>query len=143
MNRLMILLLITTMACDNTFDGEQIPLSDFPDLSINLSLPEYRDLNIDGSFVYINSIGLRGIILYRENASSYFAFERNCSFQPNDACATVNVSTSKLSMTDPCCGSTFNFPNGDPTGGPARYSLRIYETQLDGNYLTITDTPVN
>ncbi|HNP17388.1 MAG TPA: hypothetical protein PKL31_03050 [Fulvivirga sp.] len=143
MNRIFVLLLFISMSCDNTFDEEQIPLSDFQDININLLLPEYRDLNRDGGFVYINKVANRGIILYRENSSSYIAFERNCTFQPNGACATVKVHSPNLYMVDDCCGSTFNFPSGQPTGGPARYELRRYETTLSGNFLTITDNPLN
>ena len=130
-------------ACDDNFQGDQIPIADFQDVVINLSLPEYRDLNRDGTSIYVNSGGLRGLILYRENASSYIVFERTCSFQPNDACANVEVHSSTLYMTDPCCGSTFNFPSGQPTSGPARFNLRIYEAQLAGTVLTITDNIIN
>ncbi|MCK6616983.1 MAG: hypothetical protein L6Q51_05005 [Cyclobacteriaceae bacterium] len=98
-------------------------------------------LNTDGNSKYFNG-GVRGIIVHRVNASTYRAFERNCSFQPNEACATVGVHVSTLFMEDSCCGSTFNF-NGDPTGGPAWRPLRQYQTILSGNELTITDEVVD
>lgn len=146
MNRLSFVLcffLLSLSACDDNFQQDQIPISDFQDIVINLSLPEYRDLNRDGTSIYLNRGGLRGLILYRENTSSYVAFERTCSYQPNDACANVEIHSSTLYMTDPCCGSIFQFPTGQPTSGPARFNLRIYETTLDGNVLTITDNIAN
>ena len=83
--------------------------------------------------------GVRGIIVYRTNSTSYNAFERNCSYHPNDACATVNVHNSGLYMTDPCCASTFDFLDGNPSGGIAWRPLRRYRTQLNGLTLSITD----
>jgi nitrite reductase/ring-hydroxylating ferredoxin subunit len=135
--------LLFVCSCDDNLGQDQIPIADFQDVVINLTLPEYRDLNRDGTSIYLNRGGLRGLILYRENASSYIAFERTCSYLPNEACANVEIHSSTLYMTDPCCGSTFQFPNGQPTSGPARFNLRIYETQLDGNVLTITDNIAN
>ncbi|MTI39816.1 hypothetical protein [Fulvivirga lutimaris] len=135
--------LIFICSCDDNLGQDQIPIADFQDVVINLTLPEFVDLNRDGTSIYINRGGLRGLILYRENPSSYIAFERTCSYLPNEACANVEVHSSKLYMRDPCCGSTFNFPTGQPTSGPARYNLRIYETRLDGNVLTITDNIAN
>ena len=137
----LIICLLLIMSCNEEYQGDQIPIADFPNIVINLNLPEYRDLNLDKSSIYVDG-GLRGLILYRENQGNYIAFETTCSFQPNDACANVKVHSSTLYMTDTCCGSIFNFPDGQPTGGPARLPLRKYETFLVDNVLTITDTPI-
>ncbi len=83
--------------------------------------------------------GVQGIILYRQNSSTYYAFERNCSYQPAGACVTVDVHSSNLYMVDPCCSSIFSFPEGNPNGGPAWRPLRKYATYLNGSTLTITD----
>jgi len=79
------------------------------------------------------------VILYRSNASSFLAFERNCTYHPNEACATVNVHSSHLYMTDPCCGSSFSFTDGTPTGGVAWRPLRQYRTVVNGGLITVTD----
>jgi hypothetical protein len=115
----------------------------FPDFVANLMAPEYQSLAVVGGYKEINSIGVRGVIVYRLNASTYLAFERNCSFRPNGACATVNVHSSSLYMVDPCCNSSFSFDNGSPTGGMASRPLRQYATELVGSQLTITDDPLN
>ena len=83
--------------------------------------------------------GVRGIILYRVDATTYLAYERNCSFQPNEACSTVDVHISKLYMFDSCCGSSFDFPNGFPLGGAAWRPLRQYRTRVNAEMLSITD----
>ena len=129
--------LLIIVSCSQDLVDDPIPFQPFSDIVINLSLPEYVNLSTDGGYVYMNSGGVRGIILYRKTSSTYLAFERNCSFQPTDACATVDADI--LFMKDACCGSTFNY-NGDPTGGLAWRPLQQYKTSLSGNTLTITDT---
>lgn len=122
---------------------DPIPLIAFPDHVINLLAPENQALAVNGGYKEINSIGVRGVILYRQSATTFLAFERNCSFRPNEACATVNVHVSSLYMIDPCCNSTFSFDSGSPTGGMASRPLRQYVTELVGLQLTITDEILN
>lgn len=129
------------LSCDNEFIDDPIPFANFDRIEINLSLPAYSSILRDGGFVGLSQ-GVRGIILYRENVTSYKAFERNCSFMPNSAGATVEVHSSGLFMRDPSCASTFAFAGGIPTGGPAISALREYKTTLNGNMLTITDESV-
>lgn len=131
------------LSCQPNMGDDPIPIVNFPDFVINLTAPEYQPLTINGGYKEINSIGVRGVIVYRQDASTFRAFERNCPFRPNEACATVNVHSSSLYMVDPCCNSTFAFSNGAPTGGVASRPLRQYTTQLSGFQLTITDDILN
>ncbi len=132
-------ILLFLFSCSTDRVDDPIPFQPFPD--INITLTNHPALASDGGFLLINDGGVRGIILYRKNSTTYLAFERNCSFQPNDACATVDVHASTLFMQDACCGSSFNF-EGKPTGGSAWRPLQQYETTLSGNTLTIRDTIV-
>ena len=134
---------ILVVACQPDYSDDPIPVVDFQDFVVNLSAPEYQPLTINGGFKEINSIGVRGVIVYREDAATYKVFERNCSYRPNEACATVNVHSSSLYLLDPCCNSTFSFPNGMPTGAPATRPLRQYAADLIGAQLTITDEILN
>ena len=138
MRSAVLLMLLLSVACSTGPVDDPIPVVPFADLTINLSFPEYQSISFDGGTKGINSVGVRGVIVYRKNASSYIAFERNCSYHPNEACATVNVHTSGLYLTDPCCNSTFSFPDGTPNGGVAWRPLRRYRTELSGSSLTIT-----
>jgi len=135
-----LLLLLFLISCSPDLVDDPIPFLPFPD--INIVLPNYAALSSDGGYILINDGGVRGIILYRKNASTYLAFERNCSYKPNDACATVEVHSSTLFMNDTCCGSSFSF-EGIPTGGPAWRPLQQYRISLSGSSLTITDEIVN
>jgi hypothetical protein len=135
-------LVLFMMACEPNLSDDPIPYIAFNDIILNLNLPQYISLRSDGGFKEISG-GVRGIIIYRVNSTTYKAYERNCSFQPNEACATVNVHSSGLFMNDPCCGSNFTFEDGNPSGGPAWRPLVSYRTQLSGLELIITSDRIN
>jgi hypothetical protein len=124
--------------CSPDLSDDPIPYQPFNEIVINLSLPTYNGLKVDGGFATTGG-GIRGIIIYRLNSTTYLAYERNCSYHPKDACATVDIDVTGLYLFDPCCGSTFNFSSGVVLGGIAWRPLRKYHTLLDFNELTITD----
>ena len=133
------LILLSLVGCTRDLSDDPIPIIPFVDVVINLNLPEYLSLRTDGGNKELSTGGVRGLIIYRVSASSYIAYERNCSYHPNEACATVNVHSSGLFMVDPCCSSNFSFTEGIPTGGPAWRPLQRYRTQLNSTTLTISD----
>ena len=134
--------LLFMTSCKQDLSDDPIPEGIFPDIIFSLNLPQYSPLKLDGGSVSIDG-GVRGIIIYRKNSNTYLAYERNCSFHPNDACATVDVHSSKLFLIDTCCGSSFGFDDGVPTGGPAWRPLRRYKTYLNGYELTINSEAAN
>ncbi len=140
-----LLLPVILFSCEPNLVDDPIPIVNFDELVVNLSFPDYTELNREGGYKDVSDLGggVRGIILYRISSSAFVAYEKNCSYTPNEACATVEVHSSGLFMTDPCCASSFNFSDGLPTGGPAWRPLRQYRTQLNGNVLTITDEIIN
>lgn len=127
---------VLTSCSSEPFD-DPIPTATFPDIYLNLMLPENIILQQTGNYRYISG-GIRGLIVYRAGASQFRVFERNCSYQPNTACATVEVHASGLYIHDVCCGSQFSF-TGHPSGGPAWRPLRQYQAILNGHELLITD----
>jgi nitrite reductase/ring-hydroxylating ferredoxin subunit len=129
-----------SLSCSQEPTDDPIPFVPFSPITINTNLPEYQSLRNLG-FVYLDG-GVRGILLHK-SGSEYIAYERNCSFQPNDACATVEMHSSNLYILDPCCNSTFSLSSGDPAGGPAFRPLRKYETIASGSEVTITDLILN
>ncbi len=132
------LVFLLLVACSPDMSDDQIPYQPFPNIVLNLNLPENFALKSKGSVKLVNG-GIRGIIVYCEDVGVYHAYERNCSYHPNDACATVNVDNSNLFMIDPCCGSSFEFTTGNPTGGAAWRPLQEYQATYDGIDLIITD----
>lgn len=106
----------------------------FAPININLSYPQYQRLKLDGGYQYIDDGGMQGIILYRQDESTYIAYERLCSLDDEPP---VSVDGSGLFMKG--CNSTYSFSDGYPTGGPATRPLMKYRTSLTGTTLVITD----
>lgn len=136
---LCVIIFLVLAGCKPELTDDAIPWQPFDIIQINLNLPQYISLKSDGTYIYLNDGGVRGIILYHQSGNNYLAYERNCSFEPNSACATVEVHASTLYMFCACCSSSFEFTTGYPTGGPAWRPLRQYETSLNASTLTITD----
>lgn len=122
---------------------DPIPDAFFQDIVIDLSFPEYVRLRTDGGSHELSAKGVRGILIYRKTGGGFLAFEKNCSYRPADACATVELHPSGLFMVDYCCNSNFNLEDGTPTGGPAWRPLRQYRTYQTGFLLTITAESLN
>ncbi|MFN6087459.1 MAG: hypothetical protein ACK47E_01795 [Cyclobacteriaceae bacterium] len=106
----------------------------FPPVSINLNYPQYQRLRLDGGYQYVDDVGMRGVILYRLDETTYIAYERLCSMEDD---AIVTVDGSGLFMKG--CQSTYDFSDGRPSGGPAFRPLLRYRTSLTGQTLVITD----
>lgn len=136
-NYLLIYIFFWLAGCEDTSEAPIIP-NVIVNEQINLTNIQYNNLRQDKGFVYLPKAGVRGIILIRESATRYRAIERNCTYQPEDACGIVEVDASNLFLKDPCCGSQFDL-SGQVTGGPATYPLRQYATTLQGNFLFITN----
>jgi hypothetical protein len=132
-------LFLAILGCSSDPQDDPIPPANFPDKTINLNLPENIALRSKGNAKAYKDIGVRGVIVYCVDVGIYHAYEQNCSYRPNEACATVNIDPSSLYMIDPCCNSTFDFNTGMPSGGVAWRPLRQYRTKFNGTDLTITD----
>ena len=114
-------------------------------LSLNITNQQYAALRMDNGAVTLpvkgpaGAGGVQGVIVVRQSASSYLAFERNCPYQPYDACALVSLDkNSRLFMRDSCCNSQFDL-KGQITGGPTSRPLKQYSTSLQGSLLNITN----
>lgn len=129
-----IILMFFISSCGKETAPDRIPYA-YVSVDINLLNLQYQDLRRDGGYIYLSE-GYRGIIVYRESANRYRAFERACSFDPRSECEPVEVDSSGLFMIHRCCKSTYDF-RGYPTGGPATLPLREYFTFIDGDYLLI------
>ena len=132
-------------SCGGKSDAQpQIPYAPV-NLSLSLAAQEYAALRFDNGAVSLpakgpaGNGGVKGVIVVRQSAGIFLAFERNCPYQPYDACATVSLGrNSKLFMRDSCCTSQFDL-KGQVTGGPAPLPLKQYSVSVQGNLLSITN----
>jgi len=106
------------------------------DIYIYTSEPSFVNLTAVGGWVYVNG-GNRGILVYRKSSSEFMAYDRNCTFQSSNACATIYVDASNIIAVDTCCHSEFSIYDGSVLQTPASLPLKAYNTTFDGNALHI------
>lgn len=135
--------LLMLAACNSTDTTQTIPSISFS-TQINIANQQYQALRYDNGVVTLPATGIagggvKGLLIIRQNATTYLAFERNCPYRPYDACSLVGLDRgSRLFLRDTCCTSQFNF-QGQITGGPATRALRQYNTSLIGSILTVSN----
>ncbi|CAN5591523.1 hypothetical protein BH11BAC2_BH11BAC2_14670 [soil metagenome] len=113
----------------------------FPSVQVNeyldLNLPSYFDLN-NGGWIYYPA-GNKGLIIYRLSGSEFAVFDRTCTYDPNEACATIYVDQSNQSFaTDTCCLSKYSILDGSNVSGPSSRPLVRYNADyLPNNVLHV------
>jgi nitrite reductase/ring-hydroxylating ferredoxin subunit len=123
-------------ACSPQQVAEPVPFVPV-NVLVDLNNIRYQALRFDRGFVYENG-GVRGLILYRRATNTYLAFDRACTYHPNNSCGRVDVDASGFFLRCPCCSSVFDF-DGNPTGAPAFTPLARYRTALSGSLLSVTN----
>jgi hypothetical protein len=135
--------LVLLAACGSADTTQTVPSISFS-TQLNIINQQYQALRYDNGVVTLPATGItgggvKGLLVIRQNATTYLAFERNCPYRPYDACSLVSLDrSSRLFLRDSCCNSQFSF-QGQVIAGPATRSLRQYNTSLSGSLLTITN----
>jgi nitrite reductase/ring-hydroxylating ferredoxin subunit len=127
-----LLVLIPAFSCKKDKEKPVIPY-----VYVNIQLyPNTLDYIPISGWVYVTG-GYRGLIVYRMTEGEFLAFERTCPYDPDRACARVQVETSGITAVDSCCGSQYILTDGSPIKGPSVYSLQQYQTSYNGDQLRI------
>lgn len=127
-----ILILINSCKKDNDNYVPSTPV----DIYLYANNPSFINVSVVGGWVYITG-GVRGIILYRKSNTEFAAYDRNCTYQSSEACATVVVDNTNIVATDTCCHSRFSIYDGSVFQGPASLPLKAYNTTFDGSVVHI------
>lgn len=132
----LVLAAFSFFSCEGNLNISPIP--DVPvNVEVNLNDIDNVALKQIGGYIYTPG-GVRGLIVYRKSQTEYKAYDRNCTFQPSDACATVDFHSSGFYIEDTCCSSVFD-TDGFPTGGPAEYPLKEYQISQTSDILFINN----
>ncbi|MCX6182581.1 MAG: hypothetical protein NT150_11715 [Bacteroidetes bacterium] len=129
------LVLLLTLSCNK--DNSYIPYVPV-NIQINLQNPDYFPLKTVGGWVYITG-GSKGIIVYRADVDNFNAYDRHCTYKPEESCSKVDVDNGTLTALDTCCSSKFQLFDGSVLKSPATRSLQQYQTSYDGNILSINN----
>ncbi len=82
-----------------------------------------------GGYEYFSG-GISGIIIYRLDMNTFYAYDRACPFDWQEGGRVEVDSIDKFTLIDYKCGSTFNILNGYPIDGLSNRPLRIYNASL-------------
>ena len=108
----------------------------YVNILLDLSLPEYSDLQVSGNSIFITG-GVQGIIIYHGVGNNYKVYDRNCSYEPSLACSVIDSVNSGIAYCG-CCASAFLISNtGEAINAPALLPLKTYHWSLDNNMLSI------
>ena len=132
---LLIFLMSTLLIFCKKDRDNQVP-NTLVDVYVYTSNPSFINLAAVGGWAYIAG-GVRGILVYRKSSNEFMAYDRNCTYQSNQPCATVYVNNTNIMAEDTCCLSKFGLFDGNATQGPASQPLKSYNTTYDGNILHI------
>lgn len=102
-------------------------LPNYPvDLTINLALPQYTNLQFPSNVVYIDNgiAGIRGVFVFN-TGSGYVAFDAACPNQALTACSTMTVNGIKAVCA--CDDAEYSFFNGQAPN--KEYAMKQYRVE--------------
>ena len=129
----LVLLMLVSASCKK---NKKHPIPSIPfDITIDLALPSYTDLNGAGGWAYVNG-GIKGIIVYRQSYDVFVAFERQSPEDPENTCSSGLVPNADnfLQLDDPCSNASFSLYDGSPISG-SDWGLRQYQCAWNGSNL--------
>ena len=137
----LILVVLILLSCESDDDRVQNPfLVDISfQIELNTNLPQYSSLNFANNAVIENSIGLKGVVIYRNANDQYFAYElSDPNHSPND-CSRMTLNGSIL--TCPCSNdeNQYELNLGLPTSGGGEYGLKRYRASRTGDVVIVSN----
>ena len=125
------------ISCGTSDDDNNPFLSDIPvDVTLNLNLPSYQDLQFDGSNAFVENVGNKGIFVFRISENNILAWDAACPHLAPAGCTAMNLVGVQIVCS--CDNSKFNYLNGSPQSGTPHPMLQ-YRAVKNGNSIRITN----
>lgn len=133
---LCIFLLLCIISCEKNETNDILPNRDV-NITVDLNLPQYIDLQIPSGWAYTNG-GLKGVVILNTGTGNpnFKAFDRAC---PNYDCTSPMIFDGSLKLTCPCDNSIYSIIDGSPQTSGNKYFAREYKVTEIGNALIITN----
>jgi hypothetical protein len=133
LERKLIIILLLFIHCG---DSNEYIQNVYVDMEIDLSLPEFSNLNTVGNSMFLEG-GNKGIIIYSFSNYEYKIYDRNCSYEPSLSCSYIDSINSTIAFCG-CCSSAFLLDqNGSAANSPAILPLKQYNYSLNNTILNI------
>ncbi|MFP4058877.1 MAG: Rieske (2Fe-2S) protein [Bacteroidales bacterium] len=108
-------------------------------MSYSISKVQLNHVGTLGHYIVENE-GLNGIILFRNAEDIWQAFEKTCTYNPDDHLCEVDIEDGSFFSVCPCCDSEFNLVNdGIPQVGPAELPMKQYQVREDNSRVYISN----
>ncbi|MDC0929138.1 hypothetical protein OAQ03_00655, partial [Flavobacteriaceae bacterium] len=106
--------------------------------TINLNLPQYDDLNYNGGAVYLNSGGIKGLILFNFS-NQIFAWEASCPNQYPSSCSTMKIDGVQTVCN--CDDYKYSLATGQllSSSETNSYPMKLYFSEKNGNSVRISN----
>ncbi|PKP25434.1 MAG: hypothetical protein CVU03_08095 [Bacteroidetes bacterium HGW-Bacteroidetes-2] len=136
---LLALVLISCSNNDNVNRNNPFLINPFVDLQLNLSLPEFNQLNFPGSSIILNAQGIKGIVVYNIDNAQYTAFELSDPNHAPNECSKMEISG--IEATCPCTTDTnkYNIITGQHGVDPNLFPMQRYNAVRTGNVIRISN----
>lgn len=123
-------LFIILISCskDSAINNNNPFLPNYPvDLTINLNLPEYNNLQFVSNSVYIDNgaAGIRGVFVFNAGSNNYVAFDAACPNQALSSCSTMTINGIKAVCA--CDNAEYSFFTGQAPD--KQYPMKQYRVQ--------------
>jgi len=102
---------------------------------VNLSLPEYNDLQFPGNAFATYAYGVKGVVIYNINNDQFAAFELSDPNHPPRTCSGMTLNG--VIATCDCEDNSYNVITGQATGDDLDYGMKPYRVERSGNILQI------
>ena len=108
----------------------------YVNILIDLSLPEYSDIQVSGNSIFING-GVKGIIIFHGVGDFYKVYDRNCSYEPLQPCSIIDSVSAGIAYCNCCTSAFFLEQDGNSANEPAIQALKQYQWSLEGSQMRI------
>ena len=129
-----LLLLACSSSDDNYRNNPNLPNVNFR-FQLNLSFPEYNDLQFPGNSYANYNHGVKGVVIYNINNSQYVAFELSDPNHPPSNCSGMTVNGVIASCG--CDDNKYNVITGELAEGEGQYTMKPYRVQRSGNVIEV------
>ena len=132
-----VLLLVSLLVFVSCKKENKNPIPDvYVSFYMNISSTIYIELASVGGWVNLTG-GYKGVVVYRASSDEFVAFERACPYDWETDSAYVDVEPSGLVLQCKKCKSEYLILDGSIVSGVAKYPLKQYKADFDGQTLHV------
>ncbi len=102
---------------------------------VNLSLPEYNNLQFPGNAYATYNYGVKGVVIYNINNDQFVAFELSDPNHPPRSCSAMTLNGVIANCN--CDDNSYNVITGQLSEGEGEYGMKPYRVERSGNVLQI------